>query len=251
MDVKTFQDSNGDGMGDFVGLTRRIPYIAGLGATYLWLRPFHPSPLRDDGYDVTDYYAIDPRLGTFGDFVVFLREARDAGLRVIADLGVNHSSNEHPWFQASRSDPNSRYRDWYIWSDERPDDPVGPVFPGVQKDTWTYDKKAGAYYHHRFYEFQPDLNTANSQVREEIGKIITFWLELGLSGFRLDAVPFLLASTRKGRATRCVKRTLDLRAPRVPVKRGFSAAAGRRVSAGSAGFPSAGSCRHIRRDRGT
>jgi maltose alpha-D-glucosyltransferase / alpha-amylase len=158
----------------------------------VWLRPFYPSPLRDDGYDIADYYAIDPRLGTFGDFVAFLREARELGLRVISDLVVNHTSDQHPWFQAARSDPKSRYRDWYIWAKEKPHDPVGPVFPGVQKDTWTYDDMAKEYYHHRFYDFQPDLNTANREVRKEIEKVIGFWLELGLSGFRLDAVPFML-----------------------------------------------------------
>ena len=192
LDVKTFQDSNGDGTGDFPGLTRRLPYLAGLGVTCIWLRPFYPSPLKDDGYDVTDYYAIDPRLGTFGDFVDFLRHARELGLRVITDLVLNHTSDQHPWFQAARHDPDSRYRDWYIWSKEKPKDPLPPIFPGVQETTWTYDRAAKAYYHHRFHAFQPDLNTANPEVREEIGKVMAFWLELGLSGFRLDAAPFLL-----------------------------------------------------------
>jgi maltose alpha-D-glucosyltransferase/alpha-amylase len=193
LDVKTFQDGDGDGIGDFRGLTRRLPYLAGLGVTCLWLRPFHPSPLRDDGYDVTDFYAIDPRLGTFGDFVVFLREAEEHGLRVISDLVVNHTSDEHPWFRSARSDPKSPYRNYYVWSESEPDDAEeGVVFPGVQERTWTFDEAAGAYYHHRFYSFQPDLNTANPAVREEVGKIVSFWLRLGLSGFRLDAAPFLI-----------------------------------------------------------
>lgn len=192
LDVKTFQDGNGDGIGDFQGLTSRLAYISGLGATCLWLQPFHPSPLRDDGYDVTDYYAIDPRLGTFGDFVVFLREAEEHGLRVISDLVVNHTSDEHPWFRSARQGPDAPFHDYYLWSKTRPHDELPVIFPGYQKGTWSYDRQAGLYYHHRFYEFQPDLNTANLAVREEIGKIMSFWLRLGLSGFRLDAAPFLV-----------------------------------------------------------
>src|SRR5688572_6003593 len=171
LDVKTFQDGDGDGWGDFPGLTRRLPYLAGLGVTCLWLRPFYPSPLRDDGYDVTDFYAVDPRLGTFGDFVVFLREAEEYGLRVISDLVVNHTSDQHPWFRSARSDPRSPYRDYYVWSEMEPANAAeGVVFPGVQERTWSRDERAGAYYHHRFYPFQPDLNTANPAVREEVGK---------------------------------------------------------------------------------
>jgi maltose alpha-D-glucosyltransferase / alpha-amylase len=192
LDVKTFQDGDGDGWGDFPGLTRRLPYLAGLGVTCLWLRPFYPSPLRDDGYDVTDFYAIDPRLGTFGDFVVFLRAAGELGVRVIADLVVNHTSDQHPWFRSARSDPASPYREYYLWATARPADDGPIVFPGVQDHTWSYDEAAGAYYHHRFYPCQPDLNTANPAVREEIGKVMSFWLRLGLSGFRLDAAPFLI-----------------------------------------------------------
>ena len=194
LDVKTFQDSNGDGTGDFPGLTRRLPYLAGLGVTCIWLRPFYPSPLKDDGYDVTDYYAIDPRLGTFGDFVDFLRHARELGLRVITDLVLNHTSDQHPWFQAARHDPDSRYRDWYIWSKEKPKDPLPPIFPGVQETTWTYDRAAKAYYHHRVHAFQPDLNTANPEVQAEILRIMGFWIQQGVSGFRMDAVPFIIST---------------------------------------------------------
>jgi trehalose synthase len=193
LDVEMYQDSDGDGVGDFAGLTRRLDYLAGLGVTCLWLMPFYPSPNRDDGYDVTDYYAVDQRLGSFGDFVEFVRTARDRGMRVIADLVVNHTSVEHPWFQAARSDPDSPFRDWYVWSDEIPEDgPEGLVFPNVEDSNWDWDEAAGKYYLHRFYEHQPDLNIANPAVREEIRKIVGFWLELGLSGFRIDAVPFLL-----------------------------------------------------------
>jgi maltose alpha-D-glucosyltransferase/alpha-amylase len=192
LDVKTYQDCNGDGVGDFCGLLQRLPHIAGLGVTCLWLQPFYPSPNRDEGYDVTDYYGVDPRLGTLGDFVEFMHQARERGLRVIADLVVNHTSDQHPWFQAARKDKRSPYRDYYIWSEEKPKDMErGIVFPGVQESVWSYDEEAKAYYHHQFYHHQPDLNIANPAVREEICKIMGFWLELGLSGFRLDAAPFL------------------------------------------------------------
>jgi maltose alpha-D-glucosyltransferase/alpha-amylase len=193
LDVKIYQDSNGAGVGDFQGLLRRLPHIASLGVTCLWLRPFYPSPNKDDGYDVADYYGVDPRLGTLGDFVDFIRQARERGIRVLADLVVNHTSDQHPWFRAARRDKNSRYRDYYIWSEKKPDDiTTGIVFPGVQQSVWTFDKEAGAYYHHQFYRHQPDLNVANPAVCEEINKIIGFWIELGLSGFRLDAAWFLV-----------------------------------------------------------
>ena len=193
LDVETFQDSDGDGIGDFTGLAERLDYLAGLGVTCLWLMPFYPSPNRDDGYDVTDYYGVDPRLGSLGDFVEFVRTARDRGMRVIADLVVNHTSEQHPWFQSARADPKSPWRDWYVWRDEIPHDgPEGLVFPNVEDSNWEWDEKACQYYLHRFYKHQPDLNIANPNVREEIRKIAGFWLELGLSGFRVDAVPFLL-----------------------------------------------------------
>jgi maltose alpha-D-glucosyltransferase/alpha-amylase len=193
LDVETFMDANGDGIGDFIGLTKRLNHLAGLGVTCLWLLPFYPSPNRDNGYDVMDYYNVDPRLGTLGDFVEFMHQARDRGIRVIVDLVVNHTSDRHPWFQAARSDKNSKYRDYYVWSDNPPKDPkVELVFPGVQDSIWEYDEQAGAYYLHRFYKEQPDLNTANPEVREEIRKIMGFWLELGVSGFRIDAAPYLI-----------------------------------------------------------
>lgn len=193
LDVETFQDWNGDGIGDFAGLAHRIDYLAGLGVNCIWLMPFYPTSNRDDGYDITDYYAVDPRLGTLGDFVEFVRTARDRGIRVVADLVVNHTSREHPWFQAARADPKSRYRDWYVWTDEIPEEgPEGLVFPDEEDSNWEWDEKAGQYYLHRFYKHQPDLNIANAEVREEIRRIVGFWLEIGLSGFRVDAVPFLL-----------------------------------------------------------
>ena len=193
LDVDTFQDSNGDGIGDFAGLADRLTYLAGIGVTCVWLLPFYPTPDRDNGYDITDFYNVAPTLGTLGDFVDFSHRAEDLGIRVIVDLVVNHTSIEHPWFQAARRDPTSKYRDYYVWSKEKPKDAhQGMVFPGVQKTTWTYDKVAKAYYFHRFYEHQPDLNIANPAVREEIEKIMGFWLQLGVSGFRMDAAPFVI-----------------------------------------------------------
>lgn len=193
LDIEAFQDSNGDGVGDFEGLTRRLGYLAGLGVTCVWLHPFFTSPRRDDGYDISDYYTIDPRYGTLGDFVEFTHQAQSFGIRVIVDLVVNHTSNEHPWFQAARSDPKSKYRDYYVWSEKRPKDITsGVVFPGYQPTIWSLDRKAKAWYYHRFYDFQPDLNFANPVVREEIRRVMGFWLQLGVSGFRVDAVPFLI-----------------------------------------------------------
>jgi maltose alpha-D-glucosyltransferase / alpha-amylase len=193
LDVETFQDTNHDGIGDFHGARERLDYIVALGINVLWLLPFYPTPNRDNGYDVLDYYGIDSRLGTAGDFVEFMHAARERGLRVIIDLPVNHTSIEHPWFQAARSDPESPYHDFYVWSDDRPDDAdEGMVFPGVEDTVWTYDRKAKKYYHHRFYSHQPDLNISNPEVRKEIMRIMGYWLELGVSGFRLDAAPFLI-----------------------------------------------------------
>src|SRR5215216_1447287 len=197
LDVEKYVDGNGDGVGDFVGLTRRLDYLAGLGVTCLWLQPFYPSPNRDNGYDISDFYGVHPKHGTLGDFVEFMNHAKQLGLRVLVDLVVNHTSVRHPWFQASRRDPSSQFRRWYVWSKKRPRDHAkGVVFPGVQKTTWTYDEVARAYYFHRFYDFQPDLDTHHEPVREEIERIMGFWLELGVCGFRMDAVPFLIG--RKG-----------------------------------------------------
>jgi hypothetical protein len=181
LDIETFMDASGDGIGDFVGLTQRLAYLTGLGVTCLWLLPFYPTPNRDNGYDVIDYYSVDPRLGTLGDFVEFMHQAGERGLRVLIDLVVNHTSDQHPWFQEARKHRDSPYRNYYVWSDTKPPDAdQGMVFPGVQESTWTYDEAAGAYYFHRFYEHQPDLNIANPAVREEICKIMGFWLDFGL-----------------------------------------------------------------------
>ena len=193
LDVETFYDSDGDGCGDFAGLTDRLDYLGGIGVSCVWLMPFYASPRRDDGYDISDFYGVDPRIGTHGDFVEFLRTARDRGIRVIADLVVNHTSDRHPWFQAARADRDSPYRDFYVWSDEKPDEePGGVVFPDKENSNWAWDEQAGQWYLHRFYSHQPDLNVANPAVRDEIAQVIGYWVQQGLSGFRVDAVPFLL-----------------------------------------------------------
>jgi trehalose synthase len=193
LDVETFQDSDGDGIGDFNGLTQRIDHLAGLGVTCIWLMPFYPSPNQDDGYDIVDYYNVDPRLGTLGDLAVFVRTARDRGIRVIADLVVNHSSDRHPWFLSAAADRASPHRDWYVWRDEIPEGgPEDLVFPDAETSNWEWHEETQQFYLHRFYRHQPDLNIGNPAVREEICKIVGFWLQLGLSGFRVDAVPYLL-----------------------------------------------------------
>ena len=200
LDVESFMDASGDGVGDFEGLMRRLDYLQALGVGAVWLAPFQPSPDRDDGYDVSDYYGVDPRYGSSGDFVEFMHQAEKRGIRVLIDLVVNHTSDQHPWFQEARSDPESRYRDWYIWSKRRPSDwNSGMVFPGVQESTWTYDRKAREYYYHRFYEFQPDLNMDNPAVRTEARRVMGYWLQLGVAGFRVDAVPFVIESTVPGK----------------------------------------------------
>jgi maltose alpha-D-glucosyltransferase/alpha-amylase len=198
LDVGTFADGSGSGVGDFRGLCQQLPYLAGIGITCVWLTPFYPSPWRDHGYDIQDFYGVDPRYGTLGDFVDFIRQADELGIRVIVDLVVNHTSDQHPWFKSARSDPDSPFRDWYVWAKRKPADAAsGVVFPGVQQSTWTYDREARAYYFHRFYKFQPDLNVGNPVVREEIERIMGFWLQLGVTGFRIDAVPFLIEDKGK------------------------------------------------------
>src|SRR5688500_17784808 len=190
LDLETFMDANGDGIGDFEGLTLRLDYLHALGVDTIWLAPFQPSPNKDNGYDISDYYGVDPRHGSSGDFVEFMHQARKRGMHVIIDLVVNHTSDRHPWFKSARRSRDSQYRDWYIWSKKRPPGwNKGMVFPGVQKSVWTYDEAAREYYHHRFYKFQPDLNMDNPEVRAEVRRVMGYWLQLGVAGFRVDAVP--------------------------------------------------------------
>lgn len=200
LDLETFMDANGDGIGDFDGLNDRLHYLHALGVDTIWLAPFQPTPNRDNGYDVADYYSVDPRHGSGGDFVAFMHNAKKLGIKVIIDLVVNHTSDKHPWFVDACSSKDARHRDWYVWSDKKPKNwNKGMVFPGVQDSTWTLEKKTKSYYFHRFFPYQPDLNTANPAVRKEIQKIMGFWLQLGVSGFRVDAVPFILETHENGK----------------------------------------------------
>jgi len=193
LDVETFLDWNGDGTGDLAGLVQRIDYLAELGVTCIWLMPFYPTPDRDDGYDITDFYGVDPRLGTHGDVVEVIRTAKDRGMRVIVDLVVNHTSRKHPWFRSAERSKDSPFRDFYVWrSDPPPDTKKDVVFPDQEDSIWTLSEPTGEWYLHKFYKEQPDLNVTNPKVRDEIAKVMGFWLQLGLSGFRVDAVPFFL-----------------------------------------------------------
>jgi maltose alpha-D-glucosyltransferase / alpha-amylase len=194
LDVRTFHDANGDGWGDFRGATHKLDYIADLGITCIWLLPFFPSPQRDNGYDVARYLGVDQRLGTTEDFEYFLHSAGERGLRVFLDLIVNHTSDQHPWFQAARRDPKSRYRNYYVWTDHPTPTSAEqkPIFPGEEAGVWSYDERAGAYYFHRFYHFQPELRIANSEVRDEITRIVDFWLSFPISGFRIDAASHMI-----------------------------------------------------------
>nr|WP_259667729.1 alpha-amylase family protein [Rhizobium lentis] len=195
VDVEKFADGNDHGIGDFIGLTEKVPYLSELGITCIWLLPFYRSPDRDNGYDVSDFYSINPKVGTLDDFLTFLHSAGEHGIRVIVDLVVNHTSDQHPWFQAARRDDETRYRGYYVWSADPP--PVAPgaksIFPGEVESLWTYDQVARASYFHSFYEFQPELNAANPQVREEMLRIVDYWTAFGVSGFRLDAAPLIIA----------------------------------------------------------
>ena len=190
--VKAFQDATGDGIGDFNGLISRLDHLVELGIDCVWLLPFYPSPGRDDGYDIMDYYDINPDYGTLEDFRRFLAEAHARGIRVTTDLVLNHTSDRHPWFLASLQGPSSPYYDYYVWSDNPDrygDAPV--IFSDSESSNWTYSPQTGTYYWHRFYHHQPDLNYDNPLVREEMKKVIRFWLDMGLDGFRVDAVPYL------------------------------------------------------------
>lgn len=191
--VRAFADSDGNGIGDFRGLTSRLGYLKDLGVTALWLLPFYPSPLRDDGYDTADYYDVHPDYGTLTDFKTFLREAHRLGLRVITELVLNHTSDQHPWFQRSRrAEPGSRWRDFYVWSDTTEKySEARIIFKDIEVSNWTWDPVAGAYFWHRFFSHQPDLNWENPEVYDEMVKVLDFWFDLGVDGLRLDAVPYL------------------------------------------------------------
>ncbi len=191
--VKAFMDGNGDGVGDFVGLTERLDYLAELGVDCLWVLPMYASPRRDDGYDIADFYAVHPAYGTLEEFQKFLDAAHARDLRVITDLVMNHTSDQHPWFQASRSDPTGPYADYYVWSGtNRRYADARVIFVDAGASNWTWDPRRNAYYWHRFFSHQPDLNYDNPAVRRRMLDVMRFWLDRGLDGFRCDAVPYLV-----------------------------------------------------------
>jgi maltose alpha-D-glucosyltransferase/alpha-amylase len=191
--VKSFADSNGDGIGDFVGLASKLDHLESLGVDCLWIQPMYPSPFRDDGYDISDYTSIHPSYGALEDFQAFLQQAHARGLRVIIELVLNHTSDQHAWFVEARSSPDNPRRDWYVWSDT--DDRyrgVRIIFLDTELSNWAWDPVSKAYYWHRFFSHQPDLNYDNPAVREAMWQVMKFWLDLGVDGFRVDAVPYLI-----------------------------------------------------------
>ncbi len=191
--VRGFFDGNGDGHGDLAGLTTKLDYIQSLGVDCIWLLPTYPSPLRDDGYDIADYYGVHPQFGNLEDFKTLVSEVHRRGMRIITDLVMNHTSDQHPWFQAARSSRQSPYRDYYVWSDsDQKYRDTRIIFLDTEPSNWTWDEQAGQYFWHRFYATQPDLNFDNPAVRAEMLKIARYWLDLGVDGFRADAVPYLI-----------------------------------------------------------
>lgn len=197
IDVEVFADGNGDGIGDFVGLIGKLDYLKDLGVNCIWLLPFYPSSNRDNGYDIVDYYSIDPRFGHIRDFERFVKEAKKREIRVIIDLVIHHTSDEHPWFQEAKRSVLSKYRNFYVWTEKIPSGKQpSPAFPGVEKSVWEYEKNTRSYYFHDFYKFEPDLNIVNPVVRQEIFNIMEFWLSFGITGFRVDAATMLF--DRKG-----------------------------------------------------
>ena len=190
--LRAYCDSDGDGHGDFKGVISKLDYIKSLGVDCIWILPMYPSPLKDDGYDIADYRGIHPDYGTIDDFKAFLDAAHERGLKVITDLVMNHTSDQHPWFQAARKDPESPYHDYYVWSqtgEEYSDARI--IFLDYEESNWTYDEMAGKFFWHRFYSNQPDLNYDNPAVHEEMFDIMRYWLDMGIDGFRADAVPYL------------------------------------------------------------
>ncbi|MDY3585142.1 alpha-amylase family protein [Enterobacter hormaechei] len=197
IDTALFYDLNGDGYGDIAGIAAKLRYIRRMGATVIWITPFYLTPFLDEGYDVSDHLQVDPRFGKLNDIIAFIEQARELGMKVIIELLIQHTSDAHPWFQQARRNPQSPYRDYYLWSDTDEDD-TPPMFPGVEKSVWTWDDEAGQYYRHMFYHHEPDLNLASPAVLKEVENIIIFWLKLGVSGFRLDAASHLTKQAGRG-----------------------------------------------------
>ncbi len=193
LQVKSFFDANGDGIGDFRGLIEKLDYLQELGVDCIWVTPFYPSPLKDDGYDIADYYGVHTDYGTIHDVKQFIKEAHRRNMKVMTDFVMNHTSDQHPWFQAARSDPKSPYRNYYVWSDtDQKYQDARIIFIDTERSNWTWDPVAGQYFWHRFFSHQPDLNFENPKVRKAMLKIVRFWLDMGIDGFRADAVPYLI-----------------------------------------------------------
>ncbi len=206
--VRAFNDSNGNGHGDLLGVVEKLDYLAGLGVDCLWLLPIQPSPLKDDGYDVSDYYGIHPDYGTLDDFKTLVSEAHARGMKVITDLVMNHTSDQHPWFLESRSSRDNPKRDWYVWNgDDKKHPETRIIFSDTEISNWAYDETTDQYYWHRFFTDQPDLNYNNPEVRAEMLNVVKFWLELGIDGFRLDAIPYLFE--REGTLNENLQETHD------------------------------------------
>src|SRR5688572_29077292 len=192
--IKAFMDGDGDGIGDFHGLLEKLDYLKDLGVTAIWILPFYPSPLRDDGYDIGDYRNVNPAYGTLADFRHFIKEAHRRNLRVVTELVVNHTSDQHPWFQrARRARPGSHLRDFYVWSDtDQKYQGTRIIFLDTERSNWTWDALAQSYFWHRFYSHQPDLNFDNPRVFRAVSSVMRYWLDMGVDGLRLDAVPYLI-----------------------------------------------------------
>src|SRR5215217_9006818 len=193
--VRSFKDSNADGIGDQQGPTEKLDYLEWLGVDCLWLPPFYPSPLRDGGYDISDYTNVMPEIGTVADFAEFLQQAHARGIRVIMDFPLNHTSDQHPWFQASREDPDGPYGDFYVWSDtDKKYENIRIIFVDTEESNWTFDPVRRQFFFHRFFSHQPDLNFENPAVQDAIFDIVRFWFDMGVDGIRLDAIPYLYES---------------------------------------------------------
>ena len=190
--VRAFKDSDGDGHGDLQGLTEKLDYLRDLGVDCIWIMPIYPSPLRDDGYDIADYYSVDKTYGSLDQLKALIEAAHQRGIRIITDLVLNHTSDAHPWFQSARADKNSPYRDYYVWNDDdKKYAGVRIIFQDVERSNWTWDEQAGQYFWHRFYSTQPDLNFDNPKVQDEMLNVVRFWLGMGVDGFRVDAPTYL------------------------------------------------------------
>ncbi len=243
--VRAFADSKGSGAGDFTGLINRLDYLQWLGVDCLWLPPFYASPLRDGGYDIADYKAVLPEFGTLPEFTELVSQAHARGIRIVTDLVMNHTSDQHPWFQASRAEPDGPYGDFYVWSDTDDGyDDARIIFVDTEVSNWTFDPVRRQFFWHRFFSHQPDLNFENEAVQEAMFDIVRFWMDLGIDGFRLDAVPYLFEEE----GTNCENLPEDARVPREAARHGRRRVP--RPHPARGGQPAAGRGRRLLRHRG-